>query len=475
MQTKQELVQWLENNQKQFIEMADEIWANPEIKWEEFKASKLQADFMEEAGFEVTWESGGISTAFIAEWSNGKGPIVGFAGEYDALPGLSQNVQESPNPIEEGGHGHGCGHNLLGTGCLAAAVATRNWLLATGTTGTVRYYGCPAEEGGSGKVFMARDGAFDDLDVAFNFHPGYSNAPSKGSTIGVNHIRFRFHGRTAHAGVMPHMGRSALDAVELMNVGVQYLREHVKEGVRLHYIITDGGKAPNIVPDRAEVYYYIRAHMPADVAEVTKRVEKVAHGAAMMTETEVEVIFDSASTCLLSNHTLADLQYQMMQQIGPIAFTDEELAFAAEVNSNMPDGNREFVAKIFQIPEEKVGHDLIEDVLPAQDDGYVLPGSTDVGDLSWIAPLSMLNTTCWPLNVPAHSWGVVATGGMSIGHKGMMYAAKVMAATAVDLYQHPEKLKAVRDEFEAQIAKTPYQIPIPEECKAPYNPHPLRS
>ncbi|MEM7336596.1 MAG: amidohydrolase, partial [Chloroflexota bacterium] len=324
MQTKQDVVNWLEQNKAQFIQMADEIWANPEVKWEEFKASKLQADYLEEAGFSVAWGSGGISTAFIAEWSNGDGPIVGFAGEYDALPGLSQKLEPTAVPVNEGGHGHGCGHNLLGTGCLAAAVAAKNWLQATGTKGTIRYYGCPAEEGGSGKVFMARDGAFDDLDAAFNFHPGYTNSASKGSCVSVNKLRFRFHGRTAHAGVSPHMGRSALDAVELMNVGVNYLREHVRDEVRLHYVITDGGLAPNIVPDRAEVYYYIRAHKPKDVNEVTERVKKVAHGAAMMTETEVEIIFDAASTCILNNHTLADLQYDVMQEIGPIEFTEEE-------------------------------------------------------------------------------------------------------------------------------------------------------
>ena len=400
--------------------------------------------------------------------------MVGFAGEYDALPGLSQKLETTAVPIEEGGHGHGCGHNLLGTGCLAAAVALKQWLQATGTPGTVRYYGCPAEEGGSGKTFMARDGAFDDLDVAFNFHPGYSNAPSKGSCVGVNKLRFRFHGRTAHAGVMPHMGRSALDAVELMNVGVQYLREHVKDDVRLHYIITDGGLAPNIVPDRAEVYYYIRAHKPADVAEVTERVKKVARGAAMMTETEVEMIFDSASTCLLNNHTLADLQYEVMQEIGPIHFTDEELAYAEAVNQNMPPGNKEFVTQLFHISDEQEQLPLIGAVMPAMDEAFVLPGSTDVGDLSWIAPLSMLNTTCWPLNAPAHSWGVVATGGMSIGHKGMLYAAKVMAASAIELFEQPHKLQAVRDEFEAHIVKTPYQTPLPEDCLPPSKPHPLR-
>jgi aminobenzoyl-glutamate utilization protein B len=466
--------QWLEANQAQFIQMSDEIWANPEVKWKEFKSSRLQADYMEEAGFEVTWDSGGISTAFVAEWKNEDGPVIGFAGEYDALPGLSQKNQPSAEPIEMGGAGHGCGHNLLGTGCLAAAVAVKNWLQVTGTPGTVRYYGCPAEEGGSGKVFMVRDGAFGDVDATFNFHPGYVNMASKGSLVGVNHVRFQFHGRTAHAGVSPHMGRSALDAVELMNVGVNYLREHVPTGVRLHYITTHGGQAPNIVPDFAEVYYYIRAHLPAEVADVTERVKRVAQGAAMMTETKMEMIYDSGTTCLLNNHILSDLQYEVMETLGPIEYTADELAYATEINKNMPQGNREYVQKMLNLTDEQVSKPLIGDYKAADDEHVVLTGSTDVGDVSWVSPLSMLRTTCWPVNAPGHSWGVVATGSMSIGHKGMMYAAKVMAVSALELYTNPAKLKAVREEFEARIARTSYVNPLPDDCVAPYHPHPLR-
>jgi len=474
VKTKWDAAQWLEANQAQFIQMSDEIWANPEVKWQEFKSSKLQADYMEEAGFEVTWDSGGISTAFVAEWKNEDGPVIGFAGEYDALPGLSQKNQSSAEPIEVGGAGHGCGHNLLGTGCLAAAVAVKNWLQVTGTPGTVRYYGCPAEEGGSGKVFMVRDGAFDDVDATFNFHPGYVNMASKGSLVGVNHVRFQFHGRTAHAGVSPHMGRSALDAVELMNVGVNYLREHVPTGVRLHYITTHGGQAPNIVPDFAEVYYYIRAHLPAEVADVTERVKRVAQGAAMMTDTKMEMIYDSGTTCLLNNHILSDLQYEVMERLGPIEYTADELAYAAEINKNMPQGNREYVQKMLNLTDEQVSKPLIGDYKAADDEHVVLTGSTDVGDVSWVSPLSMLRTTCWPVNAPGHSWGVVATGSMSIGHKGMMYAAKVMAVSALELYTNPAKLKAVREEFEARIARTSYVNPLPDDCVAPYHPHPLR-
>lgn len=476
MQTKKDVADWLDANQAQFIEMADEIWAHPEIRWEEFKSSKLQADYMEEAGFEVTWDSGGISTAFIAEWKNGNGdgPKIGFLGEYDALPGLSQKNQDTKEAVEQNGHGHGCGHNLLGTGALAATVAVKRWLQETGASGVVRYYGCPAEEGGGGKVFMARDGAFDDLDAAFNFHPGYVNMASKGSAIGVNHIKFRFHGRTAHAGGAPHLGRSALDAVELMNVGVNYLREHVTDKVRLHYQITHGGGAPNVVPDFAEVFYYVRAHMPDEVAEVTERVIKVAKGAAMMTETEMEMIFDSATTCVLSNHVLSDIQTETMEMLGPIEYTEEEITYAATINNNNPAGNSKFVQKNLEASDEEMAAPLLGEVRQANDADRVMTGSTDVGDVSWITPISMLRTTCWPHNVPGHSWGVVATGGMSIGHKGMMYAAKVMAASAVDLFADPGKLQKVRSEFEATIEKTPYVNPLPDDCFPPRNKHPLR-
>ncbi len=473
MKPNKTILAWLDRNQSHFVAMADEIWEHPEIKFEEFRASKLQADFLEEAEFAVTWDIGGISTAFMAEWGSGE-PIIGFAGEYDALPGLSQKLQSSAEPIKVGGHGHGCGHNLLGTGCLAAAVAVKQWLQTTGTGGTVRYYGCPAEEGGSGKVYMGRAGAFDDLAAAFNFHPGYTNYASKGSTLSIQSMRFRFYGRTAHAAAMPHMGRSALDAVELMNVGVNYLREHVMDHVRIHYVITDGGLAPNIVPETAEVHYVVRAHWPEQVEEVASRVRKIAQGATLMTETEVEELPSSGSACVLNNHTLADLQYEVMQAIGPIEFTAEEQAFAAEINSNNLPGNSAVIAEYMGLASNQFKTALIGDVFPSVDEGKVFPASTDVGDLSWRVPVSMLNTTCWPLNVPGHSWGVVASSGMSIGHKGMMYAAKVMAQAATELYANPAKLQAVRADFEAATAGVPYICPIPDSKLPPQKKHPYR-
>ena len=472
MKTKEDVIQWLKENTPRFTAVSDAIWAHPEIAYHEFKSSKLQADFLEAEGFEVTWDISGISTAFVAEWGEGK-PVIGFAGEYDALMGLSQKNQPTPEPVEQGGLGHGCGHNLLGTGCMAAAVGVKGWLEATGTAGTVRYYGCPAEEIGAAKTFMARDGLYDDLDAAFNFHPMHFNTAMKGSAVGVNDFKFRFHGISAHAGSSPHLGRSALDAVELMNVGVNYLREHVTGDVRMHYTITNGGGQPNVVPAEAEVWYYIRAHQPEVLADVTARVKRVAEGAAMMTGTTVEVIFSSAISSVLSNHVLSDLQYEAMQRIGPIEFSAEELAYAQQIYENYPPGSAEANARSHGAdPEIMAGRTLIGENFPALDEGFVMTGSTDVGDLSWVTPLSMLTTACWVTAASAHTWGVVATGATSIGHKGMMHAAKIMALAAMDLYSDPETLQKAQAEFKKAVEAHPYHSPIPEKVAPPrvYNP-----
>jgi aminobenzoyl-glutamate utilization protein B len=472
----QEIINWLEENQETYTEMSDQIWATPEVAWREFKSSRLQANYLEKEGFSITWDVGGLNTAFVAEWGQGK-PILGFIGEYDALPGLSQKKQPSQEALEEGGNGHGCGHNLLGTGAVAGAVAVQKWLQSTGTPGTVRYYGCPAEEKGSGKVFMARAGAFDDLDAALNFHPAYINMAEKGSAVGVNAIYYRFYGRTAHAGMAPDEGRSALDAVELMNVGVNYLREHVKDDVRIHYIITEGGKAPNIVPDEAEVYYYIRAAKPDYLATVVERVEKVARGAAMMTETRVETLFEEGCSPVLNNHYLADMQYQAMRLIGPIEFSQEEIDFAQQINDAFPGKNTEYVNRqidyykptpeLAAVFRDHLDQPLIGVNFPAMDAAKVMTGSTDIGDLSLVTPVSMLETACFPTACPGHTWGEVASAGMSIGHKGMMHAAKIMAVTAMELYANPEHLPKIRHEFEQNTGGKPYASPIPADIEPP--------
>jgi len=479
LKTKQDVIHWLEENTGRFTRVSDEIWANPEVAWKEFNSSKLQADFLQAEGFQITWDIGGLNTAFMAEWGEGK-PIIGFAGEYDALAGLSQKNQPTQEPLHEGDPGHGCGHNLLGTGCMAAAVAVRHWLDATGRKGTVRYYGCPAEERITGKTFMARAGAFDDLDAAFNFHPSRMNSPSKGSAVGVYDLTFRFSGTAAHAGGSPHKGRSALDAVELMNVGVNYLREHVTSKVRMHYVITHGGDLPNVVPTKAEVWYFLRAHERDELEQVANRVRKIAQGAALMTETTVEEVFNGACSSVLSNHYLADLQHEAMQVVGPIQFTEEEKAYAQEINEVYPEKDARDVFRDLRVPEEMkdrvaelVGEPLLGENFPAWNEDNIQTGSTDVGDLSWITPVSMLGTACFATGAAGHSWGIVATGAMSIGHKGMMHAAKIMAVAAMDLYADPEHLAKARQEFE-KTKDHPYETPLPDHVKPPRYPNPAR-
>jgi len=471
-----EVVSWLDQNQSPLIEMADQIWETPELGWKEFKSSRLQAAYMQKEGFSITWNVGDINTAFVAEWGKGK-PILGFIGEYDALPGLSQKNQPAKEAIIEGGPGHGCGHNLLGTGAVASAVAVQKYLQSAGASGTIRYYGCPAEENGGGKVFMARAGAFDDLDAALNFHPGNVNTPTKGSAVGINSIYFRFFGRSAHAGGAPHKGRSALDAVELMNVGVNYLREHVKDDVRIHYIITDGGKAPNIVPEEAEVFYFVRAAKPDYLAEIVNRVQKVAEGAALMTETTFKTRFSDGYAPLLSNHYLADLQFQAMQLIGPIEYTKEEIDFAQAINDAFPGTNSDYIddrIEYYKLSQDNVDaleayrdQPLIGRNFPALDEYIVATGSTDVGDLSQIVPVSVLSTVCFPTGCPGHSWANVASAGMSIGHKGMLHAAKIMALTAVELCSDPNHLVNIREEFNRKTKGKPYVRPISADIKPP--------
>ncbi len=473
MQSKRDIADWLDEHQMRFTAMSDEIWDNPELQFVEFKASRLQADFLAAEGFRIEWDIGGLSTAFAAEWGVGK-PVIAFAGEYDALPGLSQRDQHSPEPLAAGKPGHGCGHNLLGTGCLAAALAFKEWLQSTGRAGTVRYYGCPAEEGGSGKVFMGRAGAFDDLDATFNWHPSYINSAMKGSMLSVNRYYFRFHGKTAHAAADPHVGRSALDALELMNIGVNYLREHVTDDVRLHYAILNGGLAPNVVPDFAESYYYVRANEAQTLNDVSQRVIRIARGAAMMTGTQVEVAYKSGSTRVLSNEVLADLQYEIMRELGGIDFSEAEQAYAAAINEHFGDANVRSLVERYGVDAEAAGQALIGDVLPSRDKGHVSPGSTDMGDMSWYAPCSMLQTATWASRAAAHSWGVVATGRTSIGHKGMMFAAKVMALAAAELVLSPRTLANAQAEFRAAIERSPYVCPIPDEVGPPRHEHPLR-
>ncbi|MEJ7837954.1 MAG: amidohydrolase [Thermomicrobiales bacterium] len=462
--THSEVVEWLEERQGRFIQIADTIWENPETALKEIKACKLHADDLAADGFAITRNVGGLPTAFMAEYTHGEeGPIIGFLGEYDALPGLSQERVDSQTPIVADGPGHGCGHNLLGTAALASASVIKAWLIATNTPGTVRYYGCPAEETCDGKVFMARAGAFDDLDLAITWHPASVNSVWAGSCLAVNNIKYRFKGRTAHAAANPETGRSALDAVELMNVGVNYLREHMIEAARIHYVITHGGGAPNVVPDDAEVWYFIRSPERHQVDELTERVRKIAQGAALMTETVMTEDFLSGAYNMLTNSVISAKMMDVLNELGPIDFTDEEIAFAKNIEATFPESLRKSILESDHLPLSLLGQGLSGAVWPIRDADKVLPGSTDVSDVSWITPTSQIITACSPVAVPGHSWAITAAGGGTIGHKGMLHAAKGMAITAADFYLDPALRQQARDEFTASTDGRPYVCPIPAD------------
>ena len=459
-----ELGEWLDEREQRFIAISDEIWANPELALAEYKACQLQADSMAADGFTITRNVGGLPTAFMAEYTQGEGgPKIGFLGEYDALPGLSQKKVAVQDPLVADGAGHGCGHNMLGTASLAAAVTIMSWLQHTGRPGTVRYYGCPAEETGEGKGFMARAGAFSDLDAALTWHPGSTNTTMTGSSLAVNNIKYRFKGRTAHAAANPDTGRSALDAVELMNVGANFLREHMPDAARIHYVITNGGGAPNVVPDDAEVWYFIRSPERAQVDDLTVRVRNIAKGAAMMTETEMTEIFQAGSYNMLSNQVIAERMQAVLEELGPIEFEEAEVVYAKQVSAAFPESLRRGILKMSKQPMEWLDAGVPDRTQPIGDRGETMPGSTDVSDVSWNTPCAQFTTTCFPLATPGHSWANTSTGGMSIGHKGMMHAAKVLSIVCADLFEQPELLAAARAEFEASTAGRPYVCPIPAD------------
>jgi aminobenzoyl-glutamate utilization protein B len=461
MPTRNELGEWLDERSERFVGMSDAIWREPQVALRESAACALQIADLRAEGFRIQENVGGLPTAFVAEWGKG-GPIIGFLGEYDALPNLSQEISPDQQQIVPQGPGHGCGHNLLGTACLASAVVLKNWLESTGNAGTVRYYGCPAEETITGKVFMARAGVYDDLDAAITWHPNWINSVSMGSSLAVDNLKFRFKGRTAHAAAAPELGRSALDAVELMNIGVNFMREHVIDPVRIHYVITNGGGAPNVVPDEAEVWYFVRAPRRDQVEETTARVRKIAEGATLMTDTEVEEIFMCGAYNTISNEYLGELALAAMRELGPIEFTAEEQAFAAQIAEGYPAGTRETSLATSNLPKSLLAQPLNGEIHEPNDKGRVMSGSTDVGDVSWITPTTMLGTATWALGIPAHSWGITATGAMSIGHKGMLYAAKAMALVGYDLLTEPSHLERAKAEFSKVTDGQPYKTPLPE-------------
>lgn len=428
--SEKEIMNSLEQKSETYGDIAQTIWQFAEMGYQEEKSSDLLQKTLQDAGFTITKGVAGIPTAFIAEYGSGS-PIIGIMGEYDALPGLSQKAVAEKESAGKAA-GHACGHHLFGTASTAAAIATKDWMVANKTQGTLRFYGTPAEEGGSGKVYMVREGLFNDVDIALHWHPGAQNAASSGAALANKSAKFRFHGISAHAAGSPEKGRSALDGVEAMNMMVNMMREHIPQEARIHYVITSGGKAPNVVPDFAEVYYYARHNNRDVVIDIFDRMVKAAEGAALGTGTTMDYEMIGGTHELLPNLTLQKVMHENLSEVGGITYTAEEKEFADKI------------AKTLGM--DKADLDVAKNVQPYKTEARAY-GSTDVGDVSFTVPTVGFGTATWVPGTPAHSWQAVAAGGTSIGRKGMMVAAKTLTKTAIDLFKDKKLVEAAKSEF----------------------------
>lgn len=428
-----ELMLYLESQKNRFSDVAMQIWEWAEVGYQEEKSSALLQTELENEGFRIQSGVAGIPTAFIAEAGRGA-PVISILGEYDALPGVSQEAVPYLKPIEGQKAGHACGHHLFGAGSALAAIGVKNWLEKSGQPGTIRFYGTPAEEGGAGKVYMVREGLFDDVDAVLHWHPSNQNSADARSSLANKSAKFRFYGNASHASSAPWFGRSALDGVEAMNHMVNMMREHIPQESRIHYVITSGGEAPNVVPAYAEVYYYVRHPLMSQVKENFEWVVKAAEGAALGTGTRMEYEVIHGIFNVLPNESLAKVMYKNLNAVGGVEYSESETAFAEEIKTTLanPYANLENarVVQPFKVVERGTG------------------GSTDVGDISWVAPTAGLAAATWVPGTPAHSWQAVASGGSSIGPKGMMVAAKTLAMTAVELMQSSETLEKASKELQ---------------------------
>lgn len=471
MEYLEQLRAYLHQNAARYAEMSDEIWGFAEPRFQEYRSAQVQRDYLEQLGFQVRQGLAGEETALLAEYGAGK-PVIAFLGEYDALSGLSQKA-DCPREelLDPEAWGHGCGHNLLGVGSLAAAAALKDCMERNQLPGTVRYYGCPAEENAGGKAFLVRDGLFDDCDIALYWHPHSYHQVVYGSSNANFRVFFTFHGTAAHAAACPHLGRSALDAVELMNVGVNYLREHMIDEARVHYAVTDtGGTSPNVVQQKAQVLYAIRAPRLEQVQELYQRICKIAQGAAMMTETTVEIRQVAAYANMLSNPVICRRFEAHYADLPPIDYTEAELEYARQFHESMLSKGREGVTREAEslFGREAARTQLQQPVYTAlaEHNKYEdMKGSADLGDVSWIVPAAFFYGATWAGGTPVHSWQATAQGKSSLAHKGMLHAAEVLAATGCDFLTNPELVREAREALREMLDGKVYTSPLPPECK----------
>ncbi|MEQ4664229.1 M20 family metallopeptidase [Providencia rettgeri] len=466
---------YIEKHRQQFTKLSDDIWDHPETRFEETYSANLLADALEQEGFNVERGVGNIETAFIASYGFGS-PVIALLGEFDALAGLSQHSACcEPNPLIENGNGHGCGHNLLGTAALSAAFAVKEWLENNKLSGTVRFYGCPGEEGGSGKTFMVREGLFDDIDAAITWHPESFSGVFNVQSLANIQTTFRFKGVASHAANSPHLGRSALDAVTLMNIGVQFLREHIIQEARVHYaVINSGGASPNVVQADAEALYLVRAPQLDQAQDIYQRVIKIAEGAALMTGTQLEIRFDKACSNYVPNRTLEHAMFNHITTFGIPKYSKEERKFAQKIHDTLTkDDIRNAKLNAARSGGEEGKHwserqgdkSLTDEVLPYVESKELMYCSTDVGDVSWVAPTAQCFSPCFTFGTALHTWQLVAQGRTSIAHKGMLLAGKIMASSVLELFLKPDLLAKAKKEFQQQRQVAPYLCPIPKNIR----------
>ena len=451
-----EVGQLVDEKAANFKQVSQQIWNYAELGYHEEKSSALLQVQLKDAGFSVESGVADEPTAFIASYGRGK-PVIGILGEFDALPGLSQKPLPQREPLVPNAPGHGCGHNLLGSGAALAAVAVKEYMEANHVSGTLRYYGTPAEEGGSGKVFMVRAGLFKDVDVVLHWHPGDQNSVNNGGMLAVISAKVTFHGIAAHAAMAPERGRSALDAVMLMGNGIEFMREHVPSNSRIHYIISKGGVAPNIVPDLAQMDLVARNPSNTVLADIWDRLLKISQGAALMTGTTVEVTDIRSDANIIGNDALAQVAQKNLEEVGGFTMSDTEKAFALEMQKTL---------NIDTIPSLDETHS-VEPLRPV--DLNAPSASTDVGDVSWTVPTIGFTTATFVPGVAPHTWQASASAGMSIGQNGMVVASKALALTAIDLFSNTALVEAARADFDRKLASKTYHTLIPAGQKPPIN------
>lgn len=465
MQNEEQVWRIVDAKRPDYTALSDRVWGMPELCYNEHRSAAEHRAMLEREGFRVTAGIAGIPTALMGEAGEG-GPVIAILGEYDALPGLSQEAGiAEPRPVPGEANGHGCGHNLLGAGAMLAAAAVKEWLAANGIPGRVRYYGCPAEEGGAAKGFMVREGAFDDVDIAISWHPACFAGVNEPVSLANTRIDFTFRGRAAHAASAPHLGRSALDACELMNVGVNYMREHMPADARIHYAYLDaGGIAPNVVQARAKLRYLIRARSLEELRPLVARVRSIADGAALMTETSVEAQVVSAVSNLLGNTPLEEALHANLERLGPPPFTAEDRAFAAAIQKTLRPEDILAAYRRQGLPP-KEGESLADAIVPWGARGAGMVGSTDVGDVSWKVPTVQARGATWAIGTPAHSWQAVAQGKSNLAHTGMVHAAKAMAGTALEALRNPDLIRRAKEDHRRRTGGRPYESPLPADAK----------